>query len=551
MPPKIAHDDGFEISLSHQNEWLTIYDSVSVSNNSQGEAYKTTTHVGNFTGARNQAFVLRKTGAELLMIQLSIVRNFDFFASNAVQFALHVVTADGDKEQVHLGAILKKTHDKKPKDSTGFPWLAVQGSEAHRGTVLVSVTRGNQDEHSSLFTPLGGEADQPYIVEIEWRSIDDSTKRRVTRGMQHASPTPPPVSRKRPATATKPKPTKSIEQTGGSSSTEKPMEPTRARSSSDQVSPGNQDNNTQPTIEPAADSQKRAAGDADSTQEQSLPAHLNGKDDEANLSQSGGASGSEGAEAFATPSATFIDSDRTPGLDSDTGGATKSSVIGSTPTRAHGNDDIGTPTLKRSAHEAFESDREKDMIRLAFGVDMAKATFDVDDAKTQELTDKSSRKYLGLLLKKAYSHYNVFEAELELKKAQLDGNKDAEYRELKTGTAEARLVVLEAEEQFFSERKDSLDFKVIKAYAVFRVTKAEVKQMAHEGPRDDVQFLQAVLKKAQANSGVALAEFALKAAECGDDKDDEYFQLQTRKAEAHRDAVQAQGEILRKTGVLQ
>ena len=85
----------------------------------------------------------------------------------------------------------------------------------------------------------------------------------------------------------------------------------------------------------------------------------------------------------------------------------------------------------------------------------------------------------------------------------------------------------------------------------FEAAKAKVKQMAYGGRKDDVELLRAMLKKAQANSGVALAEFENKAAECGDNKDTEYFQLQTRKAEARRAAVQAQGEILRKTGLLQ
>ena len=83
------------------------------------------------------------------------------------------------------------------------------------------------------------------------------------------------------------------------------------------------------------------------------------------------------------------------------------------------------------------------------------------------------------------------------------------------------------------------------------MAEAKVKQMAHEGCEDDGRYVRAVLRRAQANSGVALAEFDVKAAECGEDKDTEYYQLQTRKAEAHRDAVQAQGGILRKTGVLQ
>lgn len=80
----------------------------------------------------------------------------------------------------------------------------------------------------------------------------------------------------------------------------------------------------------------------------------------------------------------------------------------------------------------------------------------------------------------------------------------------------------------------------------FGVTEANVKQMNHEGLEgDDVGCLRAMLERAQANSGVALAEFELKAAECDDNKNAEYFQLQTRKAEAYREAVQAKGTLLK------
>lgn len=198
MPPKITHDDGFEISLSNQDEWLNIYGSVGVSDSSQAEASKTTAHVGNFAGTLSKAIVQRKPSTELLMIQLFILRGFDFLSGNAVQFDLHVVAAGVDKEQVPLGAISKKTHDKKPKDPTGFTWFAVQGSEAPSGKIWVSVTRGTVDEDGA-FTPLSGEADEPYIVQIEWRSIDDGTKRRVTRGRQSRPSTPQSVSRNRHA----------------------------------------------------------------------------------------------------------------------------------------------------------------------------------------------------------------------------------------------------------------------------------------------------------------------------------------------------------------
>lgn len=98
MPPKIAHDDGFEIWLSHQDDYLIIYDSVGVSDTSQVEASKTTAHERTFAGIRNKTIVLRKISAEPVMIQLFILRDFDFFSGNAVEFGLYAVTADGDKE---------------------------------------------------------------------------------------------------------------------------------------------------------------------------------------------------------------------------------------------------------------------------------------------------------------------------------------------------------------------------------------------------------------------------------------------------------------------
>lgn len=165
------------------------------------------------------------------------------------------------------------------------------------------------------------------------------------------------------------------------------------------------------------------------------------------------------------------------------------------------------------------------------------------------MTDKSCPGYFVLLLNKAKSHHKVVDTELELKKAQPDGQKDAEYRNLKTRKAEARLAVLEAEESV-GAKTDRLAFKLEKTQAEFKVAKAKMKQMAHGGRADDIELLRAMLKQAQANSGVALAEFEIKAAECGDNKDAEYFRLQTRKAEAHREAVQAQRSILLRTGTL-
>jgi hypothetical protein len=543
MPPKIAHDDGFEIWLSHQNEGLTIYDSVDVSDSSVQE--------GHFAGVLNKTFIQRKASAELIMMQLVILRDFDFFSGDAVQFKLEIVTANGGKEQVLLDPILKKTHEKKPKDPTGLSWFPVLLSTAPRGTVSVSVTRGTKDENTGEFTPLSGEGGEPYIVQIEWRqvesqsSIGDSTKRGVTRGMQKVSATPPPVSRKRPPKTAKLEETRSTEESGDSSSAGKSTEPERAKTTSKRIPSEDQENNIGPTVEPTADSQTQAAGDTDSSQDPSLPIRLR---DEVNLSQSEDAPGGEGVEGFTTPPATFSGSGKTP---PGTGGAPEGSTIGSTLTLAHEANEIAAPSRKRSAGEAFESDRERDLIRLAFEVDMARADFDVDDARVQEMPDSTSSKYFSLLLKRAKSHLDVVDAELKLEKAHLEGKKDAKYRELKMRKAEAQLAVLDAEEKTLEEEKrPSLEFKVRKACAEFGVAKARVKQMGHGGCRDDVEYFRAVLKRAEANSGVALAEFERKAAECGDDKDFEYFGLQTRKAEAHREAVQAQRSVLLKTGAL-
>lgn len=381
MPPKITHSDGFVISLSHQDEWLTIYDNGGVSDDSQTEPSKPTAHEGNYAGIRDTVTVRRNTSAEPLMIQLFILRDFDFLTGNAVQFDLHVVAGGVDKEQVPLGAISKKTHDRKPKDPTGFTWFAVLGSEAPSGNVWVSITRGTVEDTGG-FTPLSGEADEPYIVQIEWRSIDDGAKRRFTRGRRNKSSAPPSVARRRPAKPKKPKGTESIEQSGSSSNADKSMEPTGAGSSSDQVSPGVPDSNVEPTVPSTADSQGQTAGDADTTKDPALPIRLKDQDNEGN--QTGDAPGSDRADVFTIPPTTSVNSDGTtdPGSGAEAE-IPEGSIMGSAPTLTHETDENGTATRKRSAGEAFEFDRETDLVQLEFEVNMAKADFDVDDAKAQ------------------------------------------------------------------------------------------------------------------------------------------------------------------------
>lgn len=95
------------------------------------------------------------------MMQLVILRDFDLLSGDAVQFKLEIVTAKGGKEQVLLDPILRKTHEKKPKDPTGLSWFPVLLSTAPRGTVSVSVTRGTKDKDTGVFVPLSGEGGEP------------------------------------------------------------------------------------------------------------------------------------------------------------------------------------------------------------------------------------------------------------------------------------------------------------------------------------------------------------------------------------------------------
>jgi hypothetical protein len=275
MPPAITHDDGFEIALSHQNEQPTIYESVSDS--SQGEAPKP---MGRFSGTLNKATVWRKTSGKLFQIRLLILREVEFLTANAVRFGLHVATTDGGKKEILLDLILKKTHDTKRKNPTGSSWFDVEMSEASKGTVTVSVTRGSNDPETSVFVPLSGKEGVPYTMEIEWQhvttssSVDNDTMRRVTRGMQKASSTPPAVLSGRPAKASKPKAGESTEQSGGSSNAVNSTESAKAESAAEQVATEDHIDGNGSTVESNANGQEQTLGTTDPTKEKPLPIRL-------------------------------------------------------------------------------------------------------------------------------------------------------------------------------------------------------------------------------------------------------------------------------------
>ena len=558
MPPAITHDSGFEIALSHQDELLTIYDSVGVSNNSQGGSSRTIAHVGKFSGISNKAIVRRKTSAELIQLQLLILQDFNFFSGDAVQFGLHVVTANGNQKKEFLDPILKKTHDAERKNPTGISWFPLETSEAPNGTVSISVTRCDRDHQTGACIPLSGEQGVPYVVDVEWRqveepsSIDDDMKRRVTRGMQNGSPAVQAAPRGRPTKVVECKATKKTEHFDGPSKGDASIETTKVETPMEQISPEEHDSDIERNVEPTTNDQQKALGTADLVQESSLASRLGDEDRGAILAQLQEAPDDDEAETFTTPPEILFGYGENAGPESDTKNFSQGSVVSSTPTQALEPESNETPSRKRNADEAFGLDREKEMIRLSFEVELAKAGFDVDDAKAQEMTDTSQPEYFALLLKKAQSNHDVAEAEFALKAAQLDGKKDIEYGELKIRKAEAYLAVLEAEENtHIGAEGTSPNFKLRKAYAELEVVEAKAEQTTYKGLENNVEDLQMLLKIAQAHSGVASAEFEVKAAECGENKDAAYFRLQTRKAEAHRKAIQAKGRLLLKTTLRQ
>jgi hypothetical protein len=137
------------------------------------------------------------------------------------------------------------------------------------------------------------------------------------------------------------------------------------------------------------------------------------------------------------------------------------------------------------------------------------------------------------------------EAELELKAAATGGERDAAYLSILTRKAEAHLAVLEAKEQTLAQPNP--EFKLQKAKARLEVVDAKLAQMAHEVGNvcgSNVQYLQMLLSKAQAVYDVVETEFDLKAASIGRSKDSEYFEIQTRKAEAHLMVVKAEGKLM-------
>jgi hypothetical protein len=415
MPPAITHDEGFEIALSHQAEQLTIYDSMIVSNNSQGEAANATAHVGDFSGVLSRAMVRRKTNGEQFQMRLLILQKFDFLSANAVRFGLRIVSAKSGKKEILLDPILKTTHVIKRRSPTGIHWFDVESSEASHGTVSVSVTRGSTDPETDVFVPLSGKEGVPYAVEIERRQ--DDTKRRAARGIQH-SPATPAASSKRPGKASKPKASRTTEQAGGSSNADESTELTEAEIATEQVAPKQHDKINEANVEPNANGQEQALGAADPTQEKPLPLRFKDVNNEADPAQPGDASNSIGAEMFPTPPTTFVQSDRKPKPDPNVQVTANGSVVSSTPAPAHETSRIETLNRKRNIDEAFGSGHlheGKKIKQLQLKLRKAAAVLDAANTKWELVASQAgedSIAYTQILLTKAKGVHGVWKLSL-------------------------------------------------------------------------------------------------------------------------------------------
>jgi hypothetical protein len=478
-------------------------------------------HVGDFSGSTCKACV-PKSSSKPLKVGPILEPGFNFLSSNAAIFKLSTTAADGHMPVVWDSTrILKSDHaTRRRNDSTACDWAKVPTSEDDDGRMIISAIRGNSNGSIADFVPLSGEDGTPYTVEIEWQSLKIvSTKGGRSNRTHERTPTPPAVltEHAEPSEVPSNQPVANKAARSRKQNESAKTHPVQ-RATEPQAS---QDNETTsgPTARPSA----RIQADSQAS--------------------SSGRSG-----IFTTPPDVFIDFDKTPDRLPDTQNRRGLSEIGPTPTQARDTPTVERPTLKRSAKAAFGPDDEYDMKRLRFELREAEAVFEVAEAKVEQtayeqgLDDKAGRL---LLLDKAEAYYQVVYAELELKAAGIGDEKDAEYFTISTRKAEAHLAIREAEEKTLAQ--SSLDFKLRKAEAKLEVANAKLQQMANE-VRDlygsNVQCLQMLLGKAQAVHDVVEAEFHLKAANVGRDRNGEYFEIKTRKAEAHLMVVEAEGKLM-------
>lgn len=414
MPPSILHRDFFAVEVQHGKEAIAIYDSAGRYPHE---------HAGDFSGLSNKVHVLPGSTKPIRM-RFNLLPGFDFLSGNTVLVGL---TVDGKQRDFEL--IWKDDHEiKQPNTPSSFSWGRVLLSKASRGTMTITVTRGNKAPKVK-FAALSGQDGFPYSMEIEWQlSADASSESGTEDGRQDATPTPKARVPKLAAETTK---SKVMTKTKTKKALEKPR-----------VSPEPRD-----TVESTEAKTEGAISAPDlSTEDTSMvPRRTQGsKTVPTNPFQ---APGVDHANASKAPQASSAYSDHTPGKHPhDTAAYAGFPDVTSESAQAATN----PPTLKRSASTAFDPDGANSKLQ-PFRLRKAQAKLAVAEAKAKQAAsevDKDDVKFLEILLSKAQAAHEVVEVELELKKAEVGGEQEPEILKLLTRKAEAYLEVVEAEEKF-------------------------------------------------------------------------------------------------------
>jgi hypothetical protein len=370
------HRDGFEVEFAHYSFYkpVTIHDNTRVSSSAEGGTRTIRHHdTGDSAGLASTACVL-KPSTRPFKARFILLPDFDFRASNAVLFGLTIVTANGSQER-DFSPILKEEMTFHPNVPSEFPWEKVPMSEADKGTMTITDTRGNSNAEMASFVPQG----EPYTVQVAWRlSSGSQVPKSQLAQSEHVADSG--NSSKMPITRRSARVSKQNEST----------QPTQVQNATKPQASRHCTTNFGSFAQPTADTQERSS-----------------------------ARSSGGSEIVVTAPNAIIDFEKTPERRPNIAARRRAFDIGSTPTLAGDITGIRPHTLERNANAA-PGPHDDHIKRLRFRLRKAEAVLEVAKAKAEETgsqVDKDDAEYLQASLSQAEAVHDLARVEVELKEA--------------------------------------------------------------------------------------------------------------------------------------
>lgn len=325
-------------------------------------------------------------------MKFNLMPGFDFRSGNAVLVGLRVGQVTRAFE-----LISKEVHETNQLDgSSEFHWGRVQLAEASQGTMVITVTRGIKAKNVR-FISLDGEDGEPYRIKIDWRVLATRPGGAVGPEDRHPDALQDTIPRLgRPTGPTQPRVKHTVT---------KPVASTEQQEPAKSVTP--------------------------MTAAKSLPSD----DEEIKIPPIS-------STAPETPKHRLV-------VVTDAG----SPYVPSTAAANLESTRVKPPIIKRNAAEAFgpeQAEAYKSIKQHQFRLRKAEAKLGVSSAKLEQTASEVGQEdvaYLRAVFNKSKAVHNVHKAELELREAELDDEKDNECLKLQTRKAKAHLDVVKAEEK--------------------------------------------------------------------------------------------------------